>query len=47
LFETIDKRIFAAGHLVSGHTLKHLAASLSGYWIYRMLKLRRPLYRSQ
>jgi len=43
LLETLDKRIFALGHLVSGHTLKHLVASLSGYWIFRMLKLRRPL----
>ena len=43
LFETFDRQIFAAGHLVSGHTLKHLAASLSGYFILRMLRLRRPL----
>lgn len=43
LFETFDHQVFAPGHLVSGHTLKHLAASLSGYWILRMLRLRRPL----
>lgn len=43
LFETFDHQIFAAGHLVSGHTLKHLASSLSGYWILRMLRLRQPL----
>ncbi len=43
LLETFDRQIFAAGHLVSGHTLKHLAAALSGYWIFRMLRLRRPL----
>ena len=43
LFEIFDHQIFAAGHLVSGHTLKHLAASLSGYWILRMLRLRQPL----
>ena len=43
LLETFDRQIFAARHLVSGHTLKHLAASLSGYWVLRMLRLRRPL----
>lgn len=46
LCEAFDRRIFAAGHLVSGHTLKHLAASLSGYWILRMLRLRQPLNRA-
>jgi hypothetical protein len=43
LFEIFDKQVFSVGHLISGHTLKHLAASLSGYWIFRMLKLRRPV----
>ncbi len=43
LCETFDQQIFSAGHFVSGHTLKHLAASLSGYWIFRMLHLRDPL----
>jgi len=42
-FETFDEQIFAASHIVSGHTLKHIVASLSGYWIYRMLRLRRPV----
>jgi len=42
LFETFDHQIFAKGHLVSGHTLKHLAASFSGLWILRMLLLRLP-----
>ena len=46
LCETLDRQIVAAGQLVSGHTLKHLAASLSGYWILRMLRLRQPLSRS-
>jgi len=41
--ETFDAQIYALGHLVSGHTLKHLAASLSGYWILRMLRLRRAI----
>lgn len=44
LLEQLDKQVYSAlGHLISGHTLKHIAASLSGYWILRMLKLRRPL----
>jgi hypothetical protein len=40
--ESLDKPIFAAGHIVSGHTLKHLAAAAAGYWILRMLERRRP-----
>jgi len=41
--ETFDQPIFASGHLVSGHTLKHLAAAAAGWWILRMLEKRRPL----
>jgi hypothetical protein len=40
VFETADRPIFSLGHVVSGHTLKHFAAALSGYWIVRMLRLR-------
>jgi hypothetical protein len=43
LLEAADKPIFAACHIVSGHTLKHLAAALSTYWILSMLRLRTPL----
>jgi hypothetical protein len=43
LLETFDSQIFSAGHLASGHTLKHLAAGMAGYWILRMLRLRRPV----
>jgi hypothetical protein len=43
LFETFDKQIFAAGNLVSGHTLKHVTAAFTGYLILRMLRLRRPI----
>ena len=43
LLETFDKRVFALGHVVSGHTLKHIAAGLAGFWILRMLMRRRPL----
>ncbi len=40
ILEESDRRVFALGHLVSGHTLKHLAAAAAGYWILRMLKKR-------
>ena len=43
LFEAADKLVFAAGHIVSGHTIKHLFAALSTYWILRMLRLRDPI----
>jgi len=35
--------IFNLGHIVSGHTLKHLAAALGVYWVFRMLARRRAL----
>jgi hypothetical protein len=43
LFEAADRPIFDFFKFVSGHTLKHLAAALSAYWIVRMLRLRRPI----
>jgi len=44
LLETLDVSIFSAtGEVVSGHTLKHLAAAMAGYWMLRMLKARQPL----
>ena len=43
LLESFDRRIFAIGHLMSGHTLKHIAAGLAGYWIVRMLQKRERL----
>jgi hypothetical protein len=43
IFETVDGAIFALGHMISGHTLKHAAAALSAYWILRMLKTRHPV----
>lgn len=39
--EMLDRPIFSIGHLVSGHTLKHLAAAAAGYWLLRMLWMRR------
>lgn len=41
--ETADRHVFSVGHLVSGHTLKHLASGFAGFWILRMLQKRRPL----
>jgi len=44
LVEWLDHEIYATtAELVSGHTLKHLAAALGAYLAYRMLRLRRPL----
>ena len=40
IFEESDRQVFALGHLVSGHTLKHLAAAVAGYWILRMFQKR-------
>jgi len=40
LLETFDKALFAAGHLASGHTLKHVAAAVAGLVLCRMLLLR-------
>ncbi len=40
--EQLDRQVFSlSGSLVAGHTLKHIMAGISGYWIYRMLKARR------
>ncbi len=41
--ETADRQIFAFGHIVSGHTIKHLAAAAAGLWILWMLQKRRPV----
>jgi hypothetical protein len=43
--ETADRQIFSVGRVVSGHTIKHLAAAAAGWWILRMLETRRPLQR--
>lgn len=43
-FELADRQIFSlTQHAVSGHTLKHLAAGVTGFWILRMLKKRQPV----
>jgi hypothetical protein len=43
LFEWSDWKIYSAGGIVSGHTLKHLASGLATYLVLRMLTARRPL----
>jgi hypothetical protein len=43
VFETADRLIYSRGHIISGHTLKHLAAATAGFWILRMLESRKPL----
>ncbi|HUG36158.1 MAG TPA: hypothetical protein VML54_04355 [Candidatus Limnocylindrales bacterium] len=42
VFEALDAAVLAAGHVVSGHTIKHLLAGLSGYAVARMLTARAP-----
>ena len=41
--EAEDRQIFLLGQIVSGHTLKHLAAGAAGFWILRMLQKRQPM----
>jgi hypothetical protein len=41
--EFFDRQIFAALQVVSGHTLKHIAAASAGYCILQMLRKRRPI----
>lgn len=41
VLELFDVPVFTALHIVSGHTLKHLAAAASGFCVLRMLQKRR------
>jgi hypothetical protein len=43
LTETFDNQIFLFGGMVSGHTIKHLAAAVGSYWILWMLRRREPV----
>jgi hypothetical protein len=43
VLEALDFRIFNLGHIISGHTLKHLAAAMAVYWLARMIQKRRPV----
>jgi hypothetical protein len=46
LLEVADRPISTALKFVSGHTLKHLSAAVSAYWIVRMLRLRHAIQRA-
>jgi hypothetical protein len=39
----VDHGIYRVGQLVSGHTLKHLAAALGACWLFLMVRYRRPV----
>ena len=43
VFEALDRPIYSMGHLLSGHTLKHLTAALAAWWLLRGLDTRRAL----
>lgn len=43
LFEFFDEKIFSLSQIVSGHTLKHLAAAAAGFAILRLFQIRRPI----
>ena len=47
LLESFDPRIYAVGHVVSGHTLKHLAAATAGCFIVVMLRRRTAVRQAQ
>jgi hypothetical protein len=39
----VDHGIFALGQVISGHTLKHLAAAAGAFWMYLYVAKRRPI----
>ncbi len=43
IFEVLDGWFFSVGEVVSGHTLKHLAAGMAAYWLFRWARDRRPV----
>jgi predicted exporter len=45
LFETFDRELFVADGMVSGHSLKHVAAAVAGLFVARMLWRRALLHR--
>jgi hypothetical protein len=42
LLEIADSFVFSLGQIISGHTLKHIAAAGAALWILRMLQKRAP-----
>ena len=47
VFEFTDKAIYSAGNLLSGHTLKHLAAAGACFAILRYFQTRRPILQGE
>jgi hypothetical protein len=45
LFEFSDAAIYSFGHIMSGHTLKHLTAAAACFVLLRYFLLRRPIVR--
>jgi hypothetical protein len=43
LLEFLDGKIYSLGSILSGHTLKHLAAAAAGFAILRLFQTRRPI----
>ena len=43
LFELLDQQVFALGRILSGHTVKHVAAAMAAYCILHMLRRRSRL----
>jgi hypothetical protein len=41
--ELMDRQVYAAGHLISGHTWKHIFSAIAAYYLVRMLKTRKAL----
>lgn len=44
LLEYLDETIFSFGAILSGHTLKHLAAAAAAFTILRLFQTRQPIY---
>jgi hypothetical protein len=47
LFEFYDRAIYSVGSIVSGHTLKHLAAAAACFAVLRHFQMRRPIASSR
>jgi hypothetical protein len=43
LLKFLDEKIYSLGSIVSGHTLKHLAAAAASLAILGLLQTRRPI----
>jgi hypothetical protein len=43
LFEFLDQQIYSIGMIVSGHTLKHLAAAAASFAVLKLIQTRRPM----